>query len=142
MSSRRLSSPCPIVPSPTLWCVFFVCQATACRVLKLVLGNGEDAHVSCSVKSEALELLQGRLRGASVTGRGWASRLGLTARWDGKCLQTTRSWLVSPVHQRLVKKRQKKIIPPASSGWPSSFAVYCHLPCSEKKRKKSCSLAN
>ncbi|CAM9214634.1 unnamed protein product [Ectocarpus fasciculatus] len=55
-------------------------ETTACKVMRLVLRNGREAHVSCSVDSDALDLLQGRLRGASVRGRGWASRLGLTAR--------------------------------------------------------------
>lgn len=50
-------------------------------MLRLALRNGREAHVSCSVESDALELLQGRLRGASVKGRDWASRLGLTARF-------------------------------------------------------------
>ncbi|CAM9577213.1 unnamed protein product [Laminaria digitata] len=55
-------------------------EATACRVLRVVLSNGREAHVSCSVRSEAFGLLQGKLRGATVKGQGWASRLGLTAR--------------------------------------------------------------
>lgn len=62
---------------------YFLCaKATACRVLRTVLRNGREAHVSCKVESDALDLLQGKLRGASVKGRGWASRLGLTARYD------------------------------------------------------------
>ncbi|CAM9302059.1 unnamed protein product [Choristocarpus tenellus] len=55
-------------------------EATACRILRHVLQHGDKAHISCSVKSNALQLVRGRLEGASINGRRWTSRLGLTAR--------------------------------------------------------------
>ncbi|CAM9244616.1 unnamed protein product [Discosporangium mesarthrocarpum] len=55
-------------------------EATACQLLRLVLRRSEDSYVSCSVKSNALELLGGKIEGATINGRRWTSRLGLTAR--------------------------------------------------------------
>ncbi|CAM9933313.1 unnamed protein product [Scytosiphon promiscuus] len=86
-------------------------ETTACQVLRLVLRNGRAAHVSCSVKSDAIDLLQGRLRGASVKGRGWASRLGLTAR--------SIDVDVGSVHvdaAALFRNRGLRFLPPSPSG--------------------------
>ncbi|CAM9365010.1 unnamed protein product [Hapterophycus canaliculatus] len=86
-------------------------ETTACQVLRLVLRNGRAAQVSCSVKSNGFELLQGKLRGASVSGQDWASRLDLTARSINVDVGS-----VAVDAAALLRHRVLRFLPPSPSG--------------------------